>query len=330
MSFKDIKGQEVAVAFLKKAIIQQAIPPTFVFEGPKGTGRKLTAKTFAKALNCYQHNDDSCDNCTSCKAIDANVHPNMLIIDGKDKAIGIDDVRKVINSSFIPVNEGFKVNIFDGLDNATEEAFSSMLKYFEEPPEKTVNIIIVENPDNLPETVRSRSIEIKFRPLNQDIIHSILANQGVDERLLDTLSHISLGSLEQIKPYLKDGSLEKRNELINNILRFMSNEGTAAEIIEKFQDFYGKDITRENLSLFLEETLNIIYDVLLVTLSKEPDRIINVDFLGYMADRFYTFDIKKVSKVFKVIEKGKNDLLTNANPTYIIYYVIFGIRQAVK
>jgi DNA polymerase-3 subunit delta' len=330
MSFKDVEGQDTAVNYLKKVIEKMAIPPTFIFSGPKGTGRKLSAITFTKALNCKRASADSCDNCASCKAIDANIHPNMLILDGNDKVIGIDDVRKVINSSFIPIDEGIKVNIFDGLDNATEEAFNSMLKYFEEPPEKTVNIIIVENTDKLPETVRSRSVEVKFRPLNSNIVRSLLLKNEINEKLVDSLSRISMGSMEQLKPYLKEEGLSKRNSLIKMTFRFVADECTACELVEALQELYGKDISRENLSLYLEELLNVASDVLLVSLSKEPDRIINVDFLGYIADKFYTFDVKKVYKIFKVIEKCKNALLTNANPTYIMFYLIFGIKQVLR
>ncbi|MGB9694533.1 MAG: ATP-binding protein [Caldisericaceae bacterium] len=330
MSFKDIKGQEAAVNYLRRIVEKRTIPPTLIFSGPKGTGRKFAAITFAKALNCKNAFGDSCDHCETCRAIDANVHPNILILDGNGKAIGIDDIRNVIDSSFIPINDGVKVNILDGLDNATEEAFNSMLKYFEEPPENTVNIIIVENADNLPETVKSRSVEIKFKSLTLEVIRELLAAKGLDEATINSISQLMGGSMDQLKQYLDKEVLSKRNILIETTLAFLANERSAAELIEAIKGFYGRDISRESLSLYLEELLKVVSDILLVSMSREPDRIVNVDFLGYIANKFYTFDMKKIYRIFSVIEKSKKSLLTNANPNYIVFYTVFGISQIVS
>ncbi len=329
MAFDNIKGQEVAVTFLKHAIKKEAFPPTLIFVGRNGTGRKLTAKTFAKAINCETKSGNSCDKCKSCIAIDSNVHPNVLMIGGDGNAIGIDEVRKVINSSYVPINHGFKVNIFDGIDNASEEAFNSMLKYFEEPPDRTINILILENADNLPETVRSRSIELKFRPLSREIVKEVLSKNGVDEGLLDTLSHVSLGSLERIKPYLEQGGLEKRKQLLKGLLEFIRGDNTAGGVMLDYYTLYGNEVNKENLNLFIEECINLIHDILLVSLLKDPNQIVNVDLLGYFADKFFAFDTKKLMSIFKVFEKGKDALLTNASPTYIMFYLLFGIERVV-
>ena len=97
MGLNRVLGQEKAIAYLIKLLEKRNIPPTLLFEGPKGVGKKLTAIEFAKALNCKVEPLNGCDTCKSCLAIENRVHPNLKIIE-KD-TIGIDDIREIIDNS---------------------------------------------------------------------------------------------------------------------------------------------------------------------------------------------------------------------------------------
>jgi len=78
MSFKDILGHDKEIAALKKAILNSRVAHSFIFSGPDGIGKRLTALEFARALNCGGFNGDSCGVCPSCKMMDAGTHPNLL------------------------------------------------------------------------------------------------------------------------------------------------------------------------------------------------------------------------------------------------------------
>lgn len=329
MSFDRIKGQEVAVNYLRKTLIRQHIPPTFIFSGTAGTGRLLTAMTFAKALNCLRLSDDACDTCKSCVAIDGGVHPNVSVIGIGNYSIGIDEIRNISESSFMPINNKYKVNIIDNADKSTMEAFNSMLKFFEEPPERTVNILIAENVSLIPETVKSRAVELKFKPLSNEIVMEILLAQGIAKQSAEVIAHLSKGSLERTKLYTEDAALEKREQFLKGFLKFLRGEGSVGEVVALWKAFHKRDIDRENVNLLFENIADIIDDILIVTIMKDTERLVNIDFLGHLADGFFAFSRGKLEQIYEVVTNGKMALLTNANPMYIMLSVLFTIREVV-
>jgi DNA polymerase-3 subunit delta' len=330
VSFNDIKGQEIAIRYLKKVLEKDSLPPTFIFSGIRGTGRLLTAKTFAKALNCLEEEFDSCDKCKNCVAIDQNVHPNVNVIGIKEGSLGINDIRSISDFSFIPINGKYKVNIIDNADTGTQEAFNSMLKYFEEPPDRTVNILIAENAGMIPDTVRSRAVELKFKPLSIGIVKEILVSRGIDGDTAELLSHISKGSLERAQFYLKEKVLENRKYFIQGFLEFLKDERPVALVIAQWKSFYRDSFERGSVDFLLESISDIIQDILLVNCTKDTEHIVNIDFLGYFADRFFTFPREKLERIFDILNVGKKSLLTNTNPMYIMFNVVFKIREVVK
>lgn len=80
MSFRDIKGQERPIQILKESIISSHLAGAYLFTGPEGIGKATTAKMLAKALNCDEAKEDSCDKCASCVKIEKNEHPDVHIV----------------------------------------------------------------------------------------------------------------------------------------------------------------------------------------------------------------------------------------------------------
>ena len=124
MSFAKILGHAQPIARLKLLLASGRVPPALMFSGVEGTGKFLTAKEFAKALNCLhiprqepaaeeglfhsisgtatqpppllrRSSDDACDKCVSCSQIDAGVHPDVRIINADFQGFLLDeDARK--------------------------------------------------------------------------------------------------------------------------------------------------------------------------------------------------------------------------------------------
>jgi len=327
MSFKDIEGQDEVIKYLKSILQKEHLPPTLLFYGPNGVGKKKTAITFAKALNCRGGKDDSCDNCRNCNAIESNVHPNVKVIG--TEGLGIDDIRSAIDGSYIPIEGGYKINIFLNVESATEEAFNSMLKYFEEPPEKTINVLIAETLDNIPETILSRSVELRFKPLSKSAIKKVLGAKGVELNRAEVIAHLSNGSLERAEIFLEEGTLEKRKELLKGVLLFFRHEETLYRVLTLFRSFYG-EAKNENVSLFFDEILTLVSDMLLISVLKDSEHVFNVDLLGFIADKFFAFSRRKLGKISFLLEEGKKKLLTNANPLHIMISVLMNLEEVAK
>ncbi|HHJ00902.1 MAG TPA: hypothetical protein ENJ81_01805 [Candidatus Aerophobetes bacterium] len=95
MSFQDIIGQRQAIKMLQANIASSSIANAYLFVGPEGVGRTLTAFTFAKALNCERGGKDSCDSCSSCRKIDHLNHPDVRTIKPEGNSIKIDQIRSL-------------------------------------------------------------------------------------------------------------------------------------------------------------------------------------------------------------------------------------------
>ncbi len=328
MSFEDVKGQEFAVDYLKKVILKRRIPPTLMFVGKSGIGRRKTAITFAKALNCKRSKADSCDKCDSCIAIENGVHPNVKII-GETGRIGIDEIRNLSNGSFSPIAGGYKVNIIENADNSSIQAFNSMLKYLEEPPENTVNILIVNNIFNIPETIRSRSVQVKFFPLSRRIIADFLTSKGVESEKAVFVSHFLNGSLQDWEKYVDDDFLKSRKLFMEELLLFFQGQGDVASLLEKWKNVFPEFSAAESAKNFFDWVAVLVEDILHVFTIGERNNISNIDFLGYIADKFSFINKDSLVKIFDIMKEQKNALLTNANPRYIMIDGILRMKEVI-
>ncbi|MBS1113480.1 MAG: polymerase subunit gamma and tau, partial [Nitrospirae bacterium] len=174
MSFRDIIGQDRAVRILLKTIERARIPSSYLFAGESGIGKKLTAINLAKALNCLQPRThvsrlttyDCCDACSSCKKIDANIHPDFTLILPENGQIRIEEIRAIDSTLSLKAFEGtYKTVIIDDADTLNQSAANAFLKTLEEPPADSLIVLISSNPDRLPDTIRSRCSRINFMPL---------------------------------------------------------------------------------------------------------------------------------------------------------------------
>src|SRR6188474_3119787 len=104
MPFQEIIGHRRLIALLSRAIVRETLPPSLLFAGPRGVGKRRTAVAVAQTLNCLQPVTppalprDGCGACASCRRIARGVHPDVLIVEpGDSGSIKIEQVRDVVD-----------------------------------------------------------------------------------------------------------------------------------------------------------------------------------------------------------------------------------------
>jgi DNA polymerase-3 subunit delta' len=171
MPFRDITGHVRLVELLKRSIARGTLPPSLIFAGPAGSGKRATAIALAQALNCPQSaiRDpqsaiDSCGVCASCTRIARGVHPDVLIVEpGDNGAIKVDQVRDIVDrAAYRPFEGKRRVVIVNDADVMVAHAQNGLLKTLEEPPSLSVFVLVTSRPDMLLATVRSRCIRLTF------------------------------------------------------------------------------------------------------------------------------------------------------------------------
>ena len=165
-SFSEVVGQEYIVKTLTNAIRTGKIAHAYLFAGPRGTGKTTIAKLFAKAINCENFKEESCDQCRSCKAYLEGNHPDIVELDAASNN-GVDDVREIIEHvPYAPLLGKYKVYIIDEVHMLTTQAFNALLKTLEEPPAHVVFILATTDPQKVIPTVLSRCQRYNFSKIS--------------------------------------------------------------------------------------------------------------------------------------------------------------------
>jgi DNA polymerase-3 subunit delta' len=195
MPFSDIKGHDSVKFFLKKILSSGELSHSYLFFGPDSVGKRLTAVTFAKALNCLVAKDDACGTCASCVKIDSKNHPDVSFIEVAEKkdAIGIEQIRDLEErSSLRPYEARKKVFIIQDAHLMTEPAANCLLKTLEEPPRDSIIILVTSRPEELLLTVRSRCKQVRFTSLGLEGRIELAGKSGLSEEEVKFLSDIGV------------------------------------------------------------------------------------------------------------------------------------------
>jgi DNA polymerase-3 subunit gamma/tau len=164
--FSEVIGQEHVTRTLKNAIEQQRIAHGYIFSGHRGIGKTTVARILAMALNCRsseQPVSEPCGVCESCTEIRAGNSVDVIEIDAATNR-GIDEIRELREAArYRPARDRFKIYILDEAHQITDAAFNALLKTLEEPPGHVVFMLATTQPEDIPQTIRSRCQHFSFR-----------------------------------------------------------------------------------------------------------------------------------------------------------------------
>ncbi len=165
-TFQDLVGQQHVTETLKNAILNNRVAHAYIFSGARGVGKTTAARILAKALNCVKGpTPEPCGVCDSCKEIAAGTSLDVIEVDAASNR-GIDQIRELREMvRYAPAASRTKVVILDEAHMLTGEASNALLKTLEEPPDCVVFVMATTEPENLEDTIRSRSQHFHFRAL---------------------------------------------------------------------------------------------------------------------------------------------------------------------
>jgi DNA polymerase-3 subunit gamma/tau len=165
-TFDDLVGQQHVTETLKNAIKNDRVAHAYIFSGARGVGKTTAARILAKALNCVKGpTAQPCGECDSCKEIAAGTSLDVIEIDAASNR-GIDQIRELREMvRYAPAASRSKVVILDEAHMLTGEASNALLKTLEEPPDRVIFVMATTQPEDLVDTIRSRSQHFHFRAL---------------------------------------------------------------------------------------------------------------------------------------------------------------------
>ena len=172
MSFDHLKEQQ-SVELLQRSLERGRLGHAYLFSGPSMDELEVLARMLAQTLNCQQPPRrgasgmplDCCDRCLSCRKINAENHPDVQWIrpESKTRIITIDQMRELIQAINLKPTEALcKVAVIVAADRLNVQAANAFLKTLEEPPPKSVIILLTIEPGQILETVLSRCLRLNF------------------------------------------------------------------------------------------------------------------------------------------------------------------------
>jgi len=172
MALKDFPEQERGVQLLQRSLERGRLAHGYLFTGQSIAELEALAGALAKTLNCQQPKRaangvaiDACDVCLSCRKIDHGNHADVhwLRPESKTRIIVIDQIRELIGSIQLkPTEAEYKVAVIVEADRLKMEAANAFLKTLEEPPPKSILILLTTDPERILETILSRCLRLTF------------------------------------------------------------------------------------------------------------------------------------------------------------------------
>lgn len=192
--------------------------------GPQGIGKATLAYRVARTvLDPQKANNRSIESLqispesAAARQISALSHPNLSVLrraPATDKkaastTIPVDAVRKALNMfGSTAADGGYRVCIVDSAEDLTISSANALLKVIEEPPPRSLFLIVSHAPQRVLPTIRSRCRRLLLRPLENDHINAAIHSLG------EPWSDVPEELIDQALPY-GEGSVRRTLELLD-------------------------------------------------------------------------------------------------------------------
>jgi DNA polymerase-3 subunit gamma/tau len=334
-TFRDLVGQAHVTETLANAIRNDRVAHAYIFSGARGVGKTTAARILAKALNCVKGpTPEPCGECDSCKEIAAGTSLDVIEIDAASNR-GIDQIRELREMvRYAPAASRSKVVILDEAHMLTTEASNALLKTLEEPPDRVIFVMATTEPENLADTIRSRSQHFHFRALTFAEIAGRLEEIAAKENLkieagaLAVISRIAEGSLrdalsllEQARAYCGDTIADKEvrellgvvpddalDELVGAIATGSADRALA--LVHTFQK------EGRNLQHFCREAIRHIRNLLIARVCGADSELIAAtpDQRPALARAAEQFSEEDLTRFFQILLQTDDDLRRKPDP----------------
>lgn len=202
---------------------QGQLPHALLLTGPAGIGKHALALNFAQSLLCQQPAADgqACQQCPACERVRAGSHPDLLRIEPEEegKPIKVGQVRDLIDTLALASHYGgYRIVVMQPADAMNTSAANSFLKTLEEPPAKTILILVSAMPSRLPATIRSRCQLLALNaPSPEQALNWLQQTSQAAREEIETALTLSEGAPLLAAWYLEHDLLRQRQDLLKAV-----------------------------------------------------------------------------------------------------------------
>ncbi len=253
-----IIGHDAVFERFRRALRRGRLASTFLFVGPAGIGKRLTAFRIAQSLLCETFPEtalEACGECPACLMFQAGTHPDFTVIQKpSDRAtiplelfVGDREDRMQTGLchaiSLKPFRGGRKIAVIDDADYLNVEGANCLLKTLEEPPPRSLLILISTSEQKQLPTIRSRCQTVRFRPFATEELAQLIVAQGIVESPAEaaTLAELANGSLQRARDLADSELRDFRAKLLKELPPFNWITLSLAKELAKVVEGAGKE-----------------------------------------------------------------------------------------
>lgn len=352
MSFRDIVGHRRLKRLLARAAHSGTLPPSLVFAGPEGVGKKQVAYALAQALNCLQPVEaaagerDACGTCASCSRIARGVHPDVVLVTRPDdkSTIAVAQVRELVRQvGYRPFEARHRVVIIDDADELGVDSQDALLKTLEEPPSRNVFALVTSRPSLLSTTVRSRCCVLRFAPLaTAEIAEALVQTHGLG--IADALAAAALSggsfsraagtgaaeraqarnvAAEVLRETARTPDVRARLGVSATLLKSVGRKGRDAAknaLTEKESRSAGTD--RESVAERLRAMGSLLRDLAVLTTRAPEAALVNLDLRADLEPLARHYDRDRLARAFSAVGRSLSALGRNASPKIVADWLV--------
>lgn len=330
--FESIIDQERPIRILTALLRHGALPHALLFTGIQGVGKKAAAIELARACNCLERNSGGnpklkksretsdiqqidpnlsigpCGNCKSCRKIKLGNHPDIIQVKPKGPIIKIAQVRALCDTlAMKPYEAHMRVVIIYDAQTMNPAAGNALLKILEEPPHRTILILIAAQTQDLLPTIVSRCQQIRFNPISKKTLELLLVEEhGIDPEDARSIATMADGSLSRATDMYKANWLARRNWILQEINKLPSQ---SAGYILALAERLAKD--KDTVIESLEIMKSWLRDLVIATYA--PGKILNQDIADEIQATAKNMNLTSLLSKIDLIQNIQNRIQANTN-----------------
>jgi DNA polymerase-3 subunit delta' len=328
MPFRELFGNKRITNILQSYLTNNIIPYSIIFSGPVSANIIGFARSFAKALNCLESQNDFCDRCEHCLEINKEIFPDVLVLSRDGQFYKKEQITFMIEDNFKkPLKGNRKVYILKDAHRMNENSANSFLKVLEEPALSNVYILLTDNLRGLLPTIKSRCQILNFSQPARSEIEKFLKEKGYDQNKAKLISHLSLGDCSVLDRETQNEFMKKRS----NVLTILEKLIRKKEVEDVLLDLYNRSPSREKFLNYFRQLINLISlllrDIMVLKIDENSDFLINVDFKEKLMELSQYITIEKNLFLIKRMELLFRDIQRNLNTRVLILEFIRNYMQ---
>lgn len=179
-----LKYEPKLAKFFLNSRKQNRLSHAYLLYGENNAPLKEVALFLAQSLSC-ERDLLACGECPSCQRFEKGIHPDFRLIDGKLETIKKESIKSLLEGFSLSALEKGHVlcYVINEVDNITEEAANTLLKFLEEPKEGQIAFLTSTNPTRVLKTIRSRSLLFRVETIDPlSFYHRLEKTEFLDEK----------------------------------------------------------------------------------------------------------------------------------------------------